>query len=301
MNDLRWLRVRELERLLGHGFNELADIAASAPAHYTTREESNGKKSRLLHIPKYPLRQIQRRLHVRVFRGLDPHPAAYAVRGRSALKAAEKHRNNRWFFHGDIHDFYPSVGLDRVVDAFLRLKTGERIAQVLGGLVTVEDRLPQGAPSSSSVGEMVLYPLDRRLWNLVTPHRLTYTRYADDLTISGGAHLRERLHHQILRIVRDAGWRLNEKGGIFGPNERHKLLGLVVNREVNAPKETYERIRFILRLAAKGHLSAAELDLSSIQGHIGWIHTTNPSRGAKLKALLASIIADNGLMVNNPG
>jgi hypothetical protein len=86
---------------------------------------------------------------------------------------------------------------------------------------------------------------------------------------------------------------MNEKGGLLGPNERHKLLGLIVNREVNVPKGSYERVRWILRLATKGHLSTAELDLSSIQGHIGWIQTTNPSRGAKLKALLDSLIIEN--------
>jgi hypothetical protein len=225
---------------------------------------------------------------------MEPHSAAFATKGRGVLDAVRLHVGNRWFFHSDIHDFYPSVRTSFVIERFCTLGISPELAELLAALVTVGDQLPQGAPTSASVGEITLYPLDERLSRLVTPHKLVYTRYADDLAISGGKHLRDRFVPKILDIIKDCGWRLNDKGGLFGPNQRHLLLGLVVNAQMDLPDETYAKMRSIIQLIQNGRYAPITQEISSLRGTINWIKTVRPERGLVLEREFEQLISSKG-------
>ncbi len=274
---------RVVEDLLGHGVRNLRQIAASARQHYREKVEwRNGKERRLL-IPEWRLKLIQIRFHRKVLRYLTPHPAAYSVRGRGAVKAAYRHRGNRWFYHRDIRNFYPSVRTAYVRERFVNLGLQEEMASLLVNLVTVENQLPQGAPTSPAVGEIALRRLDARISGLIAGHRLVYTRYLDDLTISGGQHLRDRFVHQIDKIIEDCGWELNDKGGLFGPNERHSMLGITVNQHLGVSHVVHDRVQLMVKLAQKGIFELTSAEYQSLEGKIGWIATVNPHKGARLR------------------
>jgi RNA-directed DNA polymerase len=283
MGSLAWLNSEVLERLLGFPYHKLADVASAPESYYREREITRGAKTRYLRIPIQPLRTIQHRLHRRVFATLKPHPAAFATKGRGVLDAVRLHAGNRWFFHADIQDFYPSVRTAFVVERLQSLGVSKEHAELLGGLVTVNDELPQGAPTSASTGEIALYPLDERLSRLVSPHKLVYTRYADDLAVSGGTHLRDRFIPKILEIIEDCGWELNGKGGLFGPKERHLLLGLVVNTRMDVPEEVYAKLRSLIGLIQEGAFVPDSRELSSVKGTIGWVKLVRAEQGLLLE------------------
>lgn len=289
MKGLAWLTADVLERLLGVPLKQLDRIVAARPSLYREDIRDIGGKERRLLVPRTRLRRLQRRLLRTVLDRIEPHPAAYCVKGQGPIKAANRHAGRRWFFHADIENFYPSVRPHRVLKRFLRLGTPADVAELLVGLVTYENQLPQGAPTSTAVGELVLFPLDCRLWSLVTPHGLVYTRYADDITISGGQHLRDRFEPKIVEIIRDEGWTLNDKGGVFGPDERHKMLGLIVNQQPSVDRRYYDKLRWALRLASAGHISLTLEEISSIEGKIEWIRSTNPKRAERLQMMLAVV------------
>ena len=127
---------------------------------------------------------------------------------------------------------------------FVRLGAREQVANALVRLVTLDERLPQGAPTSVAVADMVLFPLDVRLTGMAKQHGFTYSRYIDDITLSGGSRL-ARFEQTARRIVTELGWELNEKGGLVGSDQRHSLLGGIVNAKPNVTSEYYGEGTFV--------------------------------------------------------
>lgn len=143
---------------------------------------------RQLSVPKPTLRAIQRVIldEALVYCGASQSAHAY-VRDRSIITNAQVHVGARSFIKIDIKDFFPSVGVDRVERVFLALGYGTEVARLLTRLCTFEGGLPQGAPTSPALSNAVLTELDASLQTFADTHGLKYTRYADDLILSGKA------------------------------------------------------------------------------------------------------------------
>jgi RNA-directed DNA polymerase len=290
INNLSFLNDRRrLERILGERRKDLQQIAGAASEYYRERHLWTKGKSRRLLVPNLRLKLIQIRLFRNALRMLEAHPAAYAVRGRGTIRAAQRHLGNRWFYHRDIKDFYPSVRTAFVRERFTNLGVEQETADLLARLVTVEDELPQGAPTSPSIGNLALWRLDYRIAGLTADVGLVYTRYMDDITVSGGQHLEERFASRIDEIIADCGWELNSKGGLVGPRERHRMLGVNVNERLGVPRAKYDLVRQKLKLAERGQISLTDSERESIRGTINWIVGVNPSQGAKLQERFARL------------
>ena len=171
----------------------------------------------------------------------------------------------------------------------MRLGACEQLSNTLVRLVALPEGLPQGAPTSVAVADIVLFPLDVRLAGMAERRGLTYSRYVDDITVSGGNRV-GRFERLTRSIVADMGWELNEKGGLVGPDQRHGLLGAVVNAKPNVAREYVREVRSYLRLVAKGQERLDEDDLRKLESKVNWILSVNPDRERTLRPLLASAI-----------
>ena len=189
----------------------------------------------------------------------------------------------------DISNFFPSVREDAVKQGLVRLGAREQTANALVRLVTLPEELPQGAPTSVAVADIVLFPLDERLGGMAERHGFTYSRYVDDITVSGGDRV-GRFERLTRRIVTDLGWQLNDKGGLVGHGERHTLLGAVVNEKPNVSREYFGEVRSYLRLVAKGQERPDEEVLLKLESRVKWILSINPDRERTLGPLLASAL-----------
>ena len=185
------------------------------PQHRTTllRKQSGGL--RVLEIPSPPLARAQRAILDAVLARVPIHDAAHGfVRGRSPRSAAVRHTHREVVVRLDLADFFLSITAARVRGVFSRIGYPDVIAARLTRLATTATRpdviaslrthvdhasthtlaqrlrtphLPQGAPSSPALANLVAYHLDARLAGLARRFGATYTRYADDLTFSGDA------------------------------------------------------------------------------------------------------------------
>ena len=164
------------------------------------------------------------------------------------------------------------------------------MAKALVRLVILPEVLPQGAPTSVAVADIVLFPLDVRLAKMAQRRGFTYSRYVDDITLSGGTRLR-RFERRTRNIVTDLGWELNEKGGFVGPAERHGLLGAVVNGKPNVTREYFDEVRSCLRRVAKDQERPQEEDLRKLVSRVEWIISVNPARERTLRPLLVEALA----------
>lgn len=248
----------ELARRLGMSPPELASIQA-AYRQFTIPKRSGGHR-RIL-APQKELKSAQRRILRRLLALLVSHPAATGFeRGRSIVTNASRHLGRAVVVRMDLRDFFESTSARRVRRFFRRIGWNRPAARRLGELCTHRGALPQGAPTSPRLANLVNYRLDTRLNNLAAAFGATYTRYADDLVFSFDVDKRtqtKRLINLVKLIVREEGYRMHtrRKLHIRRRHQQQRVTGLVVNDRVNLPRRTRRWLRAVEHHHATGRSS----------------------------------------------
>jgi RNA-directed DNA polymerase len=278
---------------------------------------------RVIEAPKARLKEVQRWILREILDHVPAHDAAHGfTRGRSAVTHARLHTRQAVVLRLDLRDFFASVGAGRVAGLFRRLGYAPLVARVLTGLSTnavpvavwaaipaaTEPRLiqphfwlgrrlatphlPQGAPTSPALANLLAFGLDRRLAGLAQSSGMRYSRYADDLSFSGPSLSRDRrrqLESLVASIVADEGFRLNaDKSALATAGGRQVVCGVVVNRRTNVARGEYDRMRAILHNAARhgpaGQNRSGAVDFEAhLRGRISWVASLHPARGEKLR------------------
>lgn len=180
---------------------------------------------RMIAAPSEELREVQRAIYHRVLRPMSPHGAAMGFRPkRSIADNARPHLGHECVLKVDLHDFFPSIRSLRVRRFFLDMGYPAGVAKVLTTLCCRHRCLPQGAPTSPPLSNLLVRPLDERLHALAQQQGLTYTRYADDLTFSGISFDPNALLAQVDEVVREQGFVVNVSKTRFSPAGRRKII-----------------------------------------------------------------------------
>jgi RNA-directed DNA polymerase len=183
--------VADLAKWLDFPEAELREWLSTAPiwargyeyASFSIPKRRGG--SRTIEAPNDKLKALQRRVLHRLLNPLPMHPAATGfVRGRSIVDNARPHVGRGVVINLDLADFFPSIAAERVAAAFRGLGWDADAAAILSRICTNEGHLPQGAPTSPAISNLVCRRLDERLARLVSQFDGHYTRYADDITVS---------------------------------------------------------------------------------------------------------------------
>lgn len=255
---------------------------------FTIAKRNGG--TRTIHAPSEALKSLQRRILHRLFNPLSAHPAATGfVPGRSVVDNARPHVGSDAVINIDLTDFFHSIPADRVRKAFRALGWNGECAKILTNICTYEGRLPQGAPTSPALSNLVCRRLDERLSALIAPYGGHYTRYADDITVSFPAFGRNqrlrpkpkgrprlfrpsplasrRLLSTIRRIIESEGFtiQMKKKVRVQRPHQRQTATGLVINRTVNLPRAVRRRVR-----AMQHRRQLSLLDATSLARLRGW-------------------------------
>ncbi len=274
----KWLDVPEAE---------LREWLSSAPAWtrgFDYRRFSIAKRRggvREISAPSDQLKALQRRVLMRLLTRHKFHPAATGfVKGRSIVDNARPHVGRAVVINLDLADFFPSITADRVTRAFRSLGWDADASAILSRICTDEGRLPQGAPTSPAISNLVCRRLDERLYRLAQKVGGHYTRYADDITFSlPGLGRNKRLRRKpqgkpprerpkapgrqlltlIRKIIEEEGLtiQMKKKVRVQRQHQRQTATGLVVNRSVNLPRATRRRIRAMQHRDRLGQLDPA--------------------------------------------
>lgn len=286
--------------------------------HYAVIHKPNGKP-RLLEAPKPRLKAIQRRILHEILGLVPVHPAAHGyVAGRSCLTGAQIHAGEAVLATFDLAQFFPAIVRPRIHGLFRALGYPWDVARRLAGLCTtatpaglcqrLPDRqlqalyavphLPQGAPTSPALANLLAWALDVRLHGLARAAGAHYTRYADDITFSGGpafARGLPRLPAVLHAILRDEGFALNAaKTRIMPRRASQRVTGIVINAHCNIPRRRFDELKAILHNCLRfGAISQNRADLpdfrAHLEGRISWVEQINPPRGAKLRVMFERI------------
>lgn len=283
---------------------------------------------RLIEAPKRPLKRVQRLLLKELLAYIPPHRAACGFRpGLSVEQFVAPHVNRDVVLRLDLKDFFPSITRPRVAAVFRVAGYPERVATILGALCTNttpwaifesagvdqgnaryrltqlygRPHLPQGAPSSPALANLVAYRLDCRLTGLAKAANATYRRYADDLLFSGGADFArhvDRFYIHACAIALEEGFEVNtRKTRMMRRSVSQKAAGLVLNEFPNIPREEFDRLKAILHNCAVGGPASQNRDghpqfAAHLLGRIAHVGRFSPARATKLRAAFDRIAWD---------
>ncbi|HEV7225207.1 MAG TPA: reverse transcriptase family protein [Pirellulales bacterium] len=274
MGFLSWLLGRN--RNAGRGLDDLAvrlkltveQLSAVEPRY---REFSIPKRAggqRRILAPEPELKSLQRRIHRRLLARLPVHPAATGFRrGESIVTHARRHAGQAAVVRLDLKDFFPSTSAKRVEQYFRAIGWNRDAARLLVKLCTVDGGLPQGAPTSPVLSNLLNYRLDACIAAYAKRVHIVYSRYADDITFSysddgpAAAEHARALAYFAWRVAAEEGYRLHrKKSSIRRRHQRQTVTGLVVNSRVNLPRETRRWLRAVEHRAAQPPRPLGSLD-----------------------------------------
>lgn len=251
-------RPEELARRLGIPLEEIKDVQPIYHEFFIAKR--SGKGRRKINAPEESLKRLQRRILKRLLGRLEPHAAATGFRkGESFVKNAARHCGREVVIHIDLVDFFPSISAERVEKYFRVIGWSRSSAECLTRLVTYQDALPQGAPTSPCLSNLVCRSLDSRLSKYLARYDAVYTRYADDMTISlnnlNNSLAVRNVIDMVLTIIRSEGFRPHvsreKKLDVRRQHQRQTVTGMVVNQKVNLPRETRRWLRAVAHRGSK--------------------------------------------------
>lgn len=227
-------------------------------------------KPRFILAPSPQLKTLQSRL-IPLLEVLYKAPSAATAfkAGSSILDNAKVHTRKSYVFNIDLVDFFPTITFARIRGLLISKPYSllPETATVIAHLATVEGKLPQGAPTSPILSNMICASLDRQLKSLANRSNAMYTRYADDITFSFYSPIRflsseivdlrqsaEDLNHYgcqvgagLEDIIQSNGFSVNKsKVRLQGKHEKQVVTGLLVNKKVNVDRKYIRKTRALI-------------------------------------------------------
>ena len=201
-------------------------------------------KNRIIYIPCDELKAKQR-FFLNAIKWLYPYKA-------DTLNSAKIHSGKKWILKMDIKSFYdsvPSHEIQRVVSKVCRRINQYNNSLSYLSLVTINGKLPTGAPTSPHIANACFKRIDKEIMSVSSAFGVDYTRYVDDLTFS--SYCKETLEiveKKVTAHLAFYGYKINSKKTKYiSDNKQQNILGLVVNNyRVRLPKDFKRKIRAML-------------------------------------------------------
>jgi RNA-directed DNA polymerase len=253
-----------LALLVGYKYEFLLKISNAPRKFYRTftiPKKSGGERK--ISEPLPSLKEIQHWILQEI---LDKVPvsrfAKAYVKKRSIRENARFHIGQKFVLTLDIEDFFGSLKFEKVYAFFLHLGYSVPVSTMLSNLCCLGGGLPQGAPTSPSLSNLLMLSADKRISGFIKNKGIRYTRYADDMTFSGDFEpgMVIKFVHGVLS---HENLKLNEKKThVRKPGQRQEVTGAVVNEKIQAPKELRKGLRqavyYIEKYGLASHLDKTQ-------------------------------------------
>ena len=279
-----------IEKDLGYPAKTLYGLSNRLEKHYHTVyiPKSDGSK-RKLSVPDLILKMVQKSIadNILVQYPISRYAKAYKP-GSSVQKNARPHVGKKKILKLDIEGFFDHILYSQVKDiVFYKEKYSEPIRILLTMLCYYHDSLPQGAPTSPAITNIIMFDFDETVGAFCNKKNIAYTRYCDDMTFSGDFDERE-----IISFVKDELCKLglflkNRKTAVVSATKRQTVTGIVVNEKINITKDYKKQIRqeiyYIKKFGLDEHLNRLGISdkqryILSLKGRIAFVLQTIPNQ-----------------------
>lgn len=259
---------------------------------FTIPKKSGGKRT--IYAPNNSLKYLQKELSAILLGCINEIKAdtpRYLTcnhafeRDKSIVSNADIHKKKKHVVNIDIQDFFSSIHYGRI-KGFLKKDTHfslhEKISQIIAKLATFEGKLPQGAPSSPILASLIGNIIDTRFLKLAKKYKFTYSRYADDITLSSNTPFSQAIIYwdnqecrwiagsAITSLLEKSGFSINPSKTHYMKNSgRQAITGIVVNKKRNTTIQ-YRKINRAMTysLLSKGKFKYTLRSGEIIDGHI---------------------------------
>lgn len=212
------------DRVLRITKSDLEELINNISTHYKAfniiKQDKNGNpklypdgtpKIRCINPPSDYLKDIQRKIKNHIENSIEiPFYEYGGIKGKDNILNANVHKGKKYVFQTDITAFFPSISSKRIYELFIDLNYSPTVASILTKLTTYTGHLPQGAPTSSIIANLVFKSTGDKIMLLSEAHKLTLTTFVDDVTISSPKDFKA-LIPQIIAIIKDDGFRISDQ------------------------------------------------------------------------------------------
>lgn len=248
--------------ILGVSNEELAALIFSPQSFYRTftiPKRSGGQRE--ITAPYPSMKSVQRWILSNILSKVKPHGCSHGfIPRRSIVTNVKVHVGQPMLLKIDLKDFFPSITLNWVINVFKQLGYENTVAFFLAAICCQGNRLPQGSPASPAISNIICRHMDRRLYRLAKSLNLNYTRYADDIGISG-SEINPSIIRYFFEVITDCGFQINEKKvRLYSEGSNKILTGISLNGDRPRITREYRRhltkeIHYINKYGLTGHLA----------------------------------------------
>lgn len=279
----------------------LKGVVANVERHYDEykiRKKAGG--DRPIEAPDYMLKDIQRWIYLNILckdtsikdcvHGFIPK-SMNKDKVRGVLTNAAPHAGHDWLINIDLKNFFHTVKLDKVKDYFSSLGYEDEVVKTLTALCTYKSRLPQGAPTSPMLSNIIASTMDVMMLKYCNKRGIVYTRYADDLTFSANSDVEVPPIEDIYKIVYLNGFKVNRmKTKVRYKGCRQEVTGLTVTNGVHVSqrfkKEILRELHFCKKFGIYEHYkhlnTTKGLYKEWLRGKIMFVRQIDPACGNKM-------------------
>ena len=283
---------KTIYEILGFEQSALEEMLENIENYYRSYpiKKSSGKL-RWIDAPQDQLKKCQKRILERIIYQFRTHEAAVGfVKFINVKDGAARHLGNKVVLCMDVYDFFGSLSLFQTYAAFgymlKYLSKSNKIfkyttddIKILVGLTTYKGHVPQGAPTSPALANIICRQLDRELQDLADTNNVIYTRYADDISFShkDKKFRITKLIDPVKTIIRYYGFKLNKtKTRVLRPHRRMCITGVVINEKLSVPKYVWRNVRAQLHNLIKYEKTLSFEEQQKLRGKIEWIGLFRP-------------------------
>lgn len=197
--------------------------------------------------PNFNLKKVQKKILKTILCNYKQLPCVHGLsKDKGVLQNAQTHTQNSEAFLlvVDIENFFLNISRIMVKKGFTKIGFNKETSAVLTKLCTVENFLPQGAPTSPYIASMVCNNLDKDLFRFCKNRKLIYTRYFDDISISG-KNIEDGHINEIQKVIKKHGFNCRkEKTHLFRPEDRKVINGVIISKiELSVTPEYKEELK----------------------------------------------------------
>lgn len=277
----RIVSLRKLESILGVPRNLLREVYQDAETMYRPFEKVTSSKVREIDNSIGKLKYVQEKIDKKILKKISLPPTMLGgVPGKSIVDNAKYHLGKKNIVHLDLKNCFPETKDKKIFSLFQRIGYSTNLAALLTRITTYKAHVPQGAPSSTSLINLVLLSMHDDMQEISNKFGLTCTFWVDDINISGD-NPQEYLE-DFIRIIHKHGYSVRRsKVEIMRKFTAQTTTGLLVNNEIRVPRAKILEYRRDI-LSFKGN----KKELVSLEGKICYVSRINKKQGKTVSNFL---------------
>jgi RNA-directed DNA polymerase len=301
---LKLARLDHLATRLGVSVTDLRRITSNVPSYCQEMlliDPEKPDKHREVIKVSGELREIQERLYRRVLLPkLKPSIQSHGgVHGRHILTGVSEHKNSTFLFTTDISSFFPSISYRRIYNLFQqRFMCSPDVSRECTLLCTFRHHLALGLITSPILADQIALPIDRRIFSMAARLKLVYTRFVDDVAVSGQFDLDEKtssIPQTVSNIFSSCGFAIQRKKHTFGRLDHgHSITKIQIKNGHFDVQTAYvekieQQLNFARKLAAGERTEGLYYCEGQVRGRVEFVKWVNPGRGRQLLRKFQSV------------